>query len=794
MFWSYVKTVLRSISSSKVYSFINIAGLTIGFTLFTLIMLFVLNEFNYDTFNKKADRIYRVVEIQNPPGARVQQVAITMPELAPALKKEFPEVEDAARFVPWPTVLCHFGERRFYEDGLYFADSNFFDIFTFHFIEGNASEAFNGPYSVVIDQSTAKKYFGNANPIGKFISIDADLPQNSFLVTGVVRDFPLDSHLHFHMIASLTALERSLDIFNGWTNNDVVAYLLLKKGRSAKEVEKRLPKFLKTTLPQHVWSGLEMYLQPLKSIHLKSTRILYQVNYDKGNLEHVRMFIMIALFVIILACINFINLTTARSAIRTREVGIRKVLGSFHSHLMLQFIGESVVLSLIGFIISLPLVEALLPTFNTMIGERIIVNYSNQWQFLLMLASIAVTVGLFAGVYPAFYLSSFHPVELLRGRFSSTKTGILLRKALITLQFSIAIGLVTGTGIVIDQMNYVYNKPLGFNKRNLMYVPLRDTESRTKIPLITERLLADPRILSVSAGELTGSGGTQRAIIIPGTNGQSRLIVREGYVDYGYIKTMGMRITEGRDFSREFPSDSASVIINETMARTLGWKNPVGKLITMGSGEVFSVVGVVRDFNYFSLQNKIDPLVMWLRPDKCRYLVIRVAPQGMRSTIDAVEQTWANLMPHQPFEYGFLSDYLDSRYGNELQSEYLLALFSMVALAVACLGLFGLTLYTSEQRIKEIGVRKVLGASVFSIVLMLSKESMKLVAIAGAVAWPTAYFFMNKWLQNFEYKITINAWVFIISGLIVFLTAMLTMSFQAIKAGVSNPVNALRYE
>ncbi len=794
VFWSYVKTVLRSISSSKVYSFINIAGLTIGFTLFTLIMLFVLNEFNYDTFNKKADRIYRVVEIQNPPGARVQQVAITMPELAPTLKMEFPQIENAARFVPWATVLCHFDERRFYEDGLAFADASIFNVLTFHFVEGSASAALNGPYSEVIDQSTARKYFGNIDPLGKFIDIDADLAQKAFQVTGVIEDFPRNSHLHFHMIASLGALESHLDLFKGWTTNDVVTYVLMKDSRSSGVVQREFPTFLKANLPQNVWNGLKMYLQPLTSIHLHSGSVLYQVNYDKGNIEHVRLFIMIALFVIVLACINFINLTTARSAIRTREVGIRKLLGSFHSHLIYQFIGESILLSFIGFLISLPIVAALLPSVNSMMDDRIIVSYNNQWPFLLMLALIAVVVGFIAGIYPAFYLSSFRPVDLLRGRFSSSKRGIILRKALIMLQFSIAIGLVTGTGIVVNQMNYIYSKPLGFNRNNLIYIPLRDSESRSKIAMISERLLADPRILTVSAGERTGAGRTRGLVEIPQTNGQSRLIVRESYVDYGYIRTMGMKIAEGRDFSTQFPSDSSSVIVNETMRRTLGWSSPVGKKIRLGNGEVFSVIGVVRDFNYFSLQHKIDPLVMWLRPDKCQYLVVRVAPKDIGSTVDFVSKTWNNLMPRQPFDYGFLGSYLDSQYGNEVKNEHLLALFSSVALLVACLGLFGLTLYSSEQRTKEIGVRKVLGASIFSIVLMLSKESMKLVAIAGAIAWPTAYFFMNNWLQNFEYRITINVWVFIVSGLIVFLTAMLTLSFQAIKAGLSNPVNALRYE
>ncbi len=794
MFWSYVKTIFRNLSSSKVYFFINIAGLAIGFTVFTLIMLFVLNELNYDTFNKKADRIYRVVEIQKPSGTKAQQVAITMPALAPALKGAFPEIADVARYTPWSTVLCHYGEKRFYEDGLSFADSSIFDIFTFHFIQGDPSTALDGPYNVVIDQTTAKKYFGDADPMWKTIKIEAGLDQNSFQVTGVIQDFPRNSHLHFNMIASLNALERRLDYFNGWTNNDVVSYVLLKKGYSPQEVETQLPNLLKANLPENILSGLDLYLQPLRSVHLHSSSVLFQVNYDKGDIDYVTLFILIAFVVIILACINFINLTTARSAIRTREVGIRKLLGSYHSHLVYQFIGESIILSFIGMLLSFPIVEAVLPTFNSMMGGRIIISYNNQLPFLLVSVLIACIVGFIAGVYPAFYLSSFQPVELLRGRFSSSKKGISLRKALIVLQFSIAITLVTATGIAIDQMTYIYNKPLGFNQNNLMYIPLRDSQSRSKIQLLGERLLSDDRILAVSAGELTGSGATQGLVSIPGTNIGSQLMVRNSYVDYDYLKAMGMTVTQGRDFSVNFPSDSSSVIINETMARTAGWKDPIGKRIQTGNGASFLVVGVVKDFNYFSLRNKVDPLVMWLSPSKCQYLIVRIAPHQMRSTVDFVRQVWTDVLPTHPYEYGFVVNHLEKQYGNEEQNEHLLVLFSLVAIVIACLGLFGLTLHTTEQRTKEIGVRKVLGASVADVVFTLSKESIKLIVIATVVAWPTAYYFMSRWLQNFAYRINLNVWIFILSGFIVFLIAMLTLSFQAIKAGISNPVDALRYE
>jgi putative ABC transport system permease protein len=794
MFWSYVKTVFRNLSGSKVYFFINIAGLAIGFTVFSLIMSFVLNELNYDTFNKKADRIYRVVEIQKPSGTKAQQVAITMPALGPALKGAFPEISNVARFTPWSTVLCHYGEKRFYEDGLSFADSSIFDIFTFHFIEGDPSTALDGPYDIVIDESTAHKYFGDSDPMWKTLTIEAGLDQNSFLVTGVIKDFPGNSHLQFNMIASLNALERRFDYFNGWTNNDVVSYVLLRKGYSPEGVDMQLPRLLKANLPENVRSGLEMYLQPLRSIHLHSNAILFQVNYDKGDINYVTLFILIAFVVIVLACINFINLTTARSAIRTREVGIRKLLGSYHSHLVYQFIGESVVLSLIGMLLSLPVVEAVLPTFNSMMGGSIIIPYNNQLSFMIMLVLIAGIVGFIAGVYPAFYLSSFQPVELLRGRYSSSKRGIMLRKTLIILQFSIAITLVTATGIAISQMEYIDSKPLGFDQRDLMYIPLRDDQSRSKIQLLSERLLDDRRILSVSAGELTGSGATQGLVSIIGTHGKPHIMVRNSYVDYDYIKTMGMTLAQGRDFMKEFPSDSACVIINETMARTAGWRNPIGEHIQLGNGAVFSVAGVVKDFNYFSLRNKVDPLVMWLDPGECQYLLLRIAPLGIGSTVNTVKNVWDSVLPAHPFEYGFLANYLEKQYGNEEQNEHLLVLFSLVAIVIACLGLFGLTLHTTEQRIKEIGVRKVLGASVADIVITLSKESIKLVFISAIVAWPTAYYFMSRWLQNFAYRINLSVWIFVLSGLIVFFIAILTLSFQAIKAGISNPVDALRYE
>lgn len=795
MFRSYLKTIFRNISGSKVYFFINVAGLCIGYTIFTLIMLFVVNELNYDTFNKKADRIYRVVELQRTAGAQVQRVAITMPAMGPALENAFPEIESTARFVLWPTVLCHVGDRRFYENGVSFADSSIFDIFTFHFVEGNKASALKQPNSIVIDQATARKYFGREDPMGKFIYVDGDFGVSAFEVSGVIRDFPKDSHLSFDMIASIDVLTNHLSYFSGWSDNDVVTYILTKRESELSNLNAKLPHFLQANLPPNLWKGLEIYLQPLNRVHLYSGQILYQINHNRGNINDVRLFSLIAFFVIFLACVNFINLTTARSAIRTREVGVRKLLGSYHSHLIYQFIGESTVISFVGLLLSFPLVEAILPTFNSMMGGRIIISYDNQFPFLAGLFVVAAVVGIIAGVYPAFYLSSFRPSDLLKGKFTSSNRGIFLRKVLIALQFAVAVGLVTATSIVVSQMRYMYNKPLGFNESNLMYIPLRDALSRNNIPLLRERLLRNPKILSVSAGEITGSGGTQGEVIATGTKGPSRLMVRKSYVDKGYIKAMGMKVISGSGFSPDNSRDSSAVLINEAMAKTLGWKDPVGHEIKMiGTGDMFSVVGVVRNFNYFSLRNRIDPLVMWLKPGLCRYLMIRISPADRESTIGYVRTTWTSLLPNHPFEYGFVSNYLDREYGNEQQSEHLLILFSLVAVVVACLGLFGLTLHTTEQRIKEIGIRKVLGASLTDIVFMLSRETIRLVVIACLVAWPVAYYFMNHWLSGFAYRISLDPLTFLISGLLVLLVAVFTLSFQAVKAGLSNPSEALRYE
>ena len=678
MFRSYLKTIFRNISGSKVYFFINVAGLCIGFTIFTLIMLYVLNELSYDTFNTKADRIYRVVELQKSPGGQVQRVAITMPALGPALKSGFPEIESTVRLIPWPTVLCHSGDRRFYENKLTFADSSIFDIFTFHFIEGNEANALNDPYTVVIDQTTAMRYFGHANPMGKFITVDADFGQNTFQVTGVIHDFPRNSHLTFNMIASLNTLQKKNSPFTGWADNDVVTYILLNRANKSESVQRKLPEFLATNLPTDLWKGLEIYLQPLKDIHLYSGEVLYQVNHNIGNIDTVRLFSLIAFFVIFLACINFINLTTARSAIRAREVGIRKLLGSYHSHLVYQFIGESMVISLVALLLSLPLVEAILPTFNLMMRGRIIVSYDNQLRFQLSLCAVAILVGLIAGLYPAFYLSSFRSADLLKGRFSSSKRGILLRKTLTALQFGIAIGLVTATIIVVTQMNFVYNKPLGFNEKGLMYIPLRDTKSRNEIPVLRQKLLENPNIVAVSAGELTGSGMTQGKISVPGPGGGSLRIVRESFVDYGYVQTMGMKIVEGRSFSRDRLSDSSSVVVNETMANSFRWKDPIGKKIKTANGPTFTIIGVVRDFNYFTLRNKVDPLVMWLQRSRCQYLLVRIASKDRSSTVRFVRTTWNSLLPSHPFEYGFIANYLDKQYASERESEHLLIMFSLV--------------------------------------------------------------------------------------------------------------------
>ena len=745
MLKNFIKIAFRNILKNKIYSFINIFGLAIGLAGFILITILIKNELSYDSFNKKADRIYRVVEIQNQENIGKLKVAVTMGPLAPALKEYFPDVENSARIAPAPALFCKVQDKGFYEKEAAFADPSIFDIFTIPFIEGNPNTALESPFSIVLTKSISEKYFGNNNPLDKTIRISTIFGTNDYKVTGLIKNYPENSNINFAMLCSYSTMQKYLNWLDNWRNNTLATYVLLKKNVPASKIDNQFTAFINHYIPPDPKTGeksdLRMYLQSLKDIHLYSGDITYQTyRHNQGSISTVYVFSAIALFILLIACINFMNLATARSAKRIKEIGIRKVLGTTRKSLVTQFIGEATLISFLGLFISILLVEVCLPYFKDIFEGRIISSYQDSFTFILELIGIALFVGIISGSYPAFFLSRFEPAESLKGSISSKMKGAFLRKILVVLQFTIAVTLIAATGIVSSQMSYIKNKNLGFNKEHVLYLPIRSKDTRGKIDLLKSELMKNSNIVDVAASSgLFGASGSEGTETVAGTNGKVRMMMRRSFVDFDYIKTMQMKIVQGRDFSRLHPSDSTSaVIINEAAVKKFGWKNPIGKQFERDSGK--TVIGVVKDFNFFSMHSKIGPLIMWIEPDQFQYLVMRLKPENISSTVGFIEKTWKSVVPGRPFDYSFLDQQFDELYKNEQRTGDMFGFFSFLAIFIACLGLFGLAAYTAEQRTKEIGVRKVLGASVSGIVMLLSSDFLKLVLAAILVAIPISYY------------------------------------------------------
>jgi ABC-type antimicrobial peptide transport system permease subunit len=605
--------------------------------------------------------------------------------------------------------------------------------------------------------------------------------------------------MSFTMLGSYSTMEHYVSWIKQWNNNTLATFVLLKPGVSPEQIDRQFKAFIKQYIPPDPQTGkqsdLQMYLQPIKDLHLYSSDIVYQTyRNNQGSISTVYIFSAIAFFILLIGCINFMNLATARSAKRIKEIGLRKVMGSDRKSLVYQFIGEAILISFFALLISIILVEVMLPYFKDIFDGRIIMSFQNNSIFLLELVGITLFVGIVSGIYPALFLSRFQPAESLKGSLSTKFKGAYLRKVLVISQFAIAIILFICTGIVSNQMSYIKNKDLGFNKEHVLYLPIRSKDTREKINLLKTELSKNSDIVNVAATSgLFGASGSEGTETVAGTNGQVRMMMRRSFVDYDYLKTMQMDIVKGRNFSLSHSSDSTSaVIINEAAARKFGWANPVGKQFEGTPNK--TVIGVVKDFNFFSLHSKIGPLIMSINPDQFYYLMIRVKPENLPATISFINKTWAGVVPDKPFDYSFLDQHFNEIYKNDERTGQMFGFFSTLAILIACLGLFGLAAYTGEQRIKEIGVRKVLGASVTNIVFLISKDFIKLVIISGIIAVPISYFAMNSWLQDFAYRVKIGPVIFILAISLAFLIAFITISSQALKAATSNPVKAIKYE
>ncbi len=791
MLKNYMILAFRNIGKYKSYSFINIAGLAIGMACCILIILFVQDELSYDRHHEKADRIFRLVDSLDVSEPLSRYFALSSAPFAPALQKEFPEVEDAVRFFPGRRRMVSYGEKKYYEDGLIFADASLFHIFTIPLAEGNPETALEAPHCIVISESMASKYFGQEEPINKTLKINED----DYLVTGIMEDMPGNSHFHADVFASMKTLEQIPTVqeryFQNWARHEFYTYLLLKEGNSAEDLQKKLPGFIEKHAAQQIktilGSTLSSRLQPLKSIHLHS-HLQHEIS-PNGDIKYIYIFSIIAVFILLIACVNFMNLATARSAQRSKEVGIRKVVGANRNQIVKQFLGESLVFSFFALLLSFIFIKIALPAFNSLTGKEIDLMDLGNVIFILFF------VGLLSGSYPSFFISSYQPVNVLKGS-SSIKSGrSLLRKGLVILQFGISIFLIIATGIVLDQLDFLRNRKLGFDKEHVVVVTIREDSLRKNYEVIKADIMQNPHILNatisigVPGGIIAGD-----AVQLIDKEGKKTITVRMIYTDHDYLKTMGMEVVEGRDFSKEMSTDaSEAFIVNEAAVRQLRLDDPLNTQVEWDDKKG-KIIGIVKDFQFQSLKDEITPLFIQIMPQYTYVFALRISPENIPETLAFIETKWKELDPAHPFEYSFMDESFDQLYKSEERLGQIFSIFSMLAVFIASLGLLGLSLFIARQRTKEIGIRKVLGASIGRIFLLLSKEFALLVLIANIIAWPAAYFLMHKWLQNFAYRVAIQYWIFVLSAAIAFFIALATISFQVVKAALADPVKSLRYE
>jgi len=804
MFRNYVKTAWRNIRKNTLFSIINIFGLAIGIATSFLIILYVQDELSYDRFNLNASHIARVIFQANLNGGKIDE-SVSMAPVAATMKRDFPQVLDATRILGYGSSKIKYGDREFKDDQLAFADSNLFRVFTLPLIQGDPNTALVQPYSIVMTATTAKKYFGNQDAIGKTIVLTAD-SNRTYKVTGVMKDIPVNSHFHFDLFGSMSSRPESRS--DSWLFGGFHTYVLLRPGTDIGRLESSFPAMVKRymgpQIQQSMGLSLEQFttqgnslgftLQPLLDIHLHSDT---STEFEPGgNATYVYIFAGVALFILLVACINFVNLSTAGASRRAKEVGIRKVAGSGRFQLVRQFLAESVLVSLFALLIALVCVVLALPAFNALSGKSL--------QFgtmpVLALAGLALVVGITAGIYPAFYLSSFKPILVLKGKLTAKHKSFGLRSTLVVFQFLISVALIIGTLVVYRQMKFLQNKDLGFDREQLITLPNSYFLGANQ-QSYENRMLEDPRITNATMSYYrpVGPSNYNNALAFP--QGNDHLIVDgvDFHVDERYIPTLGMHLATGRNFSAGFPTDSTAIILNETAAHAFGWNDEtaIGKTIVRensdrGKNVPFHVIGVVKNFNFKSLHESISPLYMSLEPEGG--LIFRIRTADIPGLLGTMRSLWNSYQTGEPFTYSFMDDLFNKTYMVEQKTGTILNIFSVLTVLVACLGLFGLVTYASEQRTKEIGIRKVLGASVSQVTRMLSGEFLRLVGIASLIAFPIAWWGMNKWLQGFAYRVNLSWWIFAIAGCTALLIALVTVSFQAIRAALANPVKSLRTE
>jgi putative ABC transport system permease protein len=795
MLKNYLKIAGRNLWRHKGYTLINTVGLAVGMACCILIMLYVQDELRFDTHHVQARNIYRTtIEINN--NGTLDRAAVTSPPIGPKLQADYPEIKQVVRLSNPSRNLLRKGEVRAYEENGLFADSTLFSVFTYPLTAGNPRTALTEPHSIVLSQELANRYFGHQNPVGQVMEIELD-SLRQVKVSGVLAPIPGNTHIRPSFILPFHSVRNNSD---NWWAFAFHTYLLTDGGFNARKFEAKLPAFVKKYMPVPAGSPPppSLHLQPLLEVHLAS-EISSQITAP-GERKNIYLFSALALFIILLACINFMNLATARSQNRAKEVGVRKVIGATRRQLITQFLSESVLLTLVSLLVAVVLVQFSLPAFNRLSGKLIELHYFNNAALLAGLLLLTGVVGLAAGLYPALFLSAFKPVQVLKGRLAATSQGAVLRKSLVVLQFAISIGLIVGTVVVYSQMRYMQNKRLGFDKEQLLTIPLSGQVSPRQANTLKNEFLRLPGVQQgTMAVTMPGFRAWWQTSLAPAGDPAHPIIGFVFQTDFDYIHTMGIGMAAGRTLDHRLRTDSTrSVLLNEAAVRAFGWPSPaaaIGKKLDLGEeGQLSTVVGVVKDFNFQTLRSKVDPAIFTIARDQVRYLVLRISPKGVSHTLQALQQKWQEFDARHPFEYSFVDENLSKLYQTEMRLGKIFGIFSALAIVIACLGLFGLASFTTEQRTKEIGIRKVLGASVSGIVAMLSRDFLKLVMLANLIAWPLAWWGMRQWLQDFAYRTPISWWIFGLAAVLALLIALLTVSFHAFRAAISNPVQALRNE
>ncbi len=808
--FSFLKVFIRNTFRDKAFTTLNVLGLAVGMASFIIIMLWVKDELSYDRYNVNADRIYRMNFYMRLNGHEGTSSFCAAP-LAATLMKEYPEVEKAVRFRRYDESLVKYNNTSYTESGIIFADSTVFGIFTIPVIRGNAETALTAPFSIAISESTAKKYFGDEDPLNKILKFDNN---TDYRVTAVYKDIPKASHFHFDFIASMYSTNEYMQEI--WLSNNFHTYVLLKKNADPAAFEKKLPQLVERYVgPQAAqafgttWEKLQekgilsrFSIENVRDIHLRTD---VTGGFETGgDIKYIYIFILIAVFIILLACINFTNLSTARSATRLKEVGIRKVFGVQRSKLSLQFMLESFLIVFAAYIVAMVFTEVSLPFFNRLTEKNLSINYFDI-NFIGQVFGLICVISLLAGSYPALYLSSFRPIAVLKGEMVTGRKKTRFRSTLVVGQFVISLILLSSVLILGKQMRFIQSKNLGYNKEHLIVISNANLLDKN-IDNFRDQIVVNPQIMSVSrSGFLPSpSNRTHGSVWRDGTISNDPVLFTHFFVDYEYLKTFDMKIVSGRAFSREFSTDSSAILINRAAVKLLGWKDPIGRKIgTVLTPDfdvnhpvldVYTIIGVVEDFNYNSLHSPVEALAMYLKKSD-QMVTCRIRPDAdIPAIIAFLKSKWKENAPDEPFEYNFVSDTLQWQYGGELRLGKILGIFTGLAFFVSCLGLFGLALFASGQRKKEIGLRKVNGSGTGQIIWLLSADFTKLILIAFVIACPASYFLMSKWLESYAYRTGISWWIFFITISLSFIVALSTIGYQTYRAATANPADTLRTE